>query len=221
MKRFAFFIMTALVLGAVPALAQYGPPPAAPAAAPPAAPAARIRGTVQALNGDVLTLQPATVNGVAATGPVNVSLGPTTPVAITKKANFADITTASFVGATTVVQNGQDVATEVHLFGAPPNLGSNPWDSRPQSTMTNAKVSDIGSASVSGVQNRTLTLTYPGGEKKVYVPPSAPIVTSAPGTRADLVKGEKAFVARATAAGGAYKAVSGVQVGKDGVDPPQ
>jgi len=220
MKRLAFLLTTALVASAAPALAQpYGPPSAAPAAAPP--PPIRVRGTIQSVNGDVLTLQPATVNGAPATGAVKVTLDPAATVAITKKANFADITTASFVGATTLVQNGQDVATEVHIFpGGAPNLSSGPWDSKPQSTMTNAKVSDIGSASVAGVQNRTLTLTYPSGEKKVVVPPSAAIVTAAPGTRADLVKGEKVFIPRAAPTGDGYKA-PGLQVGKDGVDPPQ
>lgn len=214
MKRLAFFLGAVLVASSVPGFAQNAAPGGG-------SPPIRIRGTIQSLSGDVLTLQPATVGGSAASGPVKITLDPAITVAVTKKAEFSDITTSSTVGATTVMKDGQNVATEVHFLGATAPLNSSPWDTVPQSTMTNGKVSEIGSAAVSGIQNRTLTLTYPDGTKKIVVPSNALIVRGVPGTRDDLTKGQKVFIPRASRAGDGYKAVGNVTVGKDGVDPPQ
>ena len=47
--------------------------------------------------------------------------------------------------------------------------GHRAWDLKPGSTMTNATVE----ASVDGVQDRMLTLTYKGGTQRVVVPADA------------------------------------------------
>ena len=53
--------------------------------------------------------------------------------------------------------------------------------------MTNANVEQT----VTGVDGQTLTLKYKDGEKKIIVPPDAPIVAFAPGDKGDLKPGVK------------------------------
>src|SRR5258708_8529284 len=57
-------------------------------------------------------------------------------------------------------------------------------------TMNNGDVS----ASASQNNVKQLTVTYPGGQQTVVVPPTAPIVNLLPGTRSDLSKGAYVFV---------------------------
>jgi hypothetical protein len=58
------------------------------------------------------------------------------------------------------------------------------------SSMTNGTVS---SAAASG-DAKQITLTYKGGEQHVLVPPTAPVVTVAPGTKADVTVGKVVFI---------------------------
>jgi hypothetical protein len=56
--------------------------------------------------------------------------------------------------------------------------------------MTNANVEQV----VTGVNGQTLMVKYKDGEKKIIVPSDAPIVTFAPGDKADLKPGTKIFI---------------------------
>ena len=58
------------------------------------------------------------------------------------------------------------------------------------STMTNGTVS---SARVSGGAKQ-ITVTYQGGEQIVLVPPTAPVVTVAPGSKSDVTVGKFVFI---------------------------
>jgi hypothetical protein len=80
------------------------------------------------------------------------------------------------------------------------------------STMTNGTVTADNSAG--GVKQ--LVVTYKGGEQHILVPPTAPIVTLAPGSMTDVKPGEAVVV---TDAKDSDAAVS-VAVGVDGVKPP-
>jgi len=55
--------------------------------------------------------------------------------------------------------------------------GHHPWDLQPKSTMANANVEDVASA----IEGNALTLKYKDGDKKIFVPPTIPIVTYVPG----------------------------------------
>jgi hypothetical protein len=81
--------------------------------------------------------------------------------------------------------------------------------------MTNANVS----AAVTGKAGRDLTLTYKDGTQQIAVPPSAPIVTFAPATRADLKPGAGVMFGATKNADGKLTA-SRVTVGTNGVNPP-
>jgi hypothetical protein len=58
------------------------------------------------------------------------------------------------------------------------------------STMTNGTVSSAGASG----DAKQITVTYQGGEQAVLVPPTAPVVTVAPGGKSDVVVGKVVFI---------------------------
>jgi hypothetical protein len=63
---------------------------------------------------------------------------------------------------------------------------------------------------------KELTVTYKGGKQHILVPPTAPIVTLAPGAKTDVTQGAAVVV---TEAQGGDNALS-VALGMGGVTPP-
>ena len=88
-------------------------------------------------------------------------------------------------------------------------------DAKPRDAMTNATVAGVTRSSAA----RRLTLTYPGGEKVVVVPPDTPIVMVEPADRTLLVPGAHVIVYASRAADGSLSAER-VTVGKNGFTPP-
>jgi hypothetical protein len=171
-----------------------------------------LRGTVDSLNGDMLSV---TVGpGIARL----VTLKQDATVTQVVPSSLAAITPGSFVGTAAVPgKGGVLVALEVHIFPeAQRGLGEGhrDFDLQPQSTMTNGTVGDV-----VGTTERTLTVRYKGGEQTVQVPPETPIVTFEPGSRALLVPGAHINVFATKGEDGAYTAAR-VLVGKDGLVPP-
>jgi hypothetical protein len=173
----------------------------------------RVRGTVEAVEGR--TIQIRSREGDM----LKVQLADNATIAAVVKASLADIKANSFVGVAAMRQpNGSQRALEVLIFpdamrGA--NEGHYPWDLMPESTMTNATVID----SVTKVDGATLTLKYKDGEQTIVVPPEAPIVTFAPGSRDDLKKGAGVFIGAARKQpDGTYQA-GRINVGRD-IAPP-
>jgi hypothetical protein len=173
----------------------------------------RVRGTIEAVDGNVLAVKSRGGEDVKLnmTGDVNV-------VGITKIA-LSDIKVGSFIGTTTVPgPDGSQNAVEVHVF--PENMrgtgeGSRPYDLRPNSTMTNATVADA----VVGNDGHTLTIKYRGGEKKVVVSPETPVVTYVPADKSDLKPGAKVIAFMKKLPDGSLE-TSRVSVGRDGLTPP-
>jgi hypothetical protein len=124
----------------------------------------------------------------------------------------------SFIGTAAVSQpDGTLKALEIQVF--PESMrgvgeGHRPWDLGAGSTMTNGTV---GNLKVSN--GRLLTLTYKGGEQKVFVPENAPVITYEPGTRAELRPGAHVIV---TAVHNPDETLTATRigVGKDGLVPP-
>jgi hypothetical protein len=81
--------------------------------------------------------------------------------------------------------------------------------------MTNANVAEA----VERVDGPMLTLKYKDGEKKIFVPQDAPVVTFDKADRGDLKAGAHVMVVAAKQPDGSFTA-SRVLVGKDGVVPP-
>ena len=160
--------IAALLIAAVSAVAV---------AQAPANPPVRIRGTVEKIDGQMLTVK--ANNGQSMT----VKLADNFVVMGIAKASVDDIASGKFIGTTTVGErDGALVALEVHIF--PENMrgtgeGHYDWDLRPASKMTNANVANMTSMG----KDRVLTVQYKGGEKKVLVPENAVVVAFTPAER--------------------------------------
>ncbi len=178
-----------------------------------AAETVRVRGTIVSLDGSTLTVK--TREGPTAA----LALKPGWKVRGVATASLGDIKPGDFVGVASLPRAaGGDGAIEVLVFPAAmkgTGEGSYPWDLKPNSTMTNATVSNA----VKEVDGRMLTLTFDGQEKKISVAEGTPIVTFAPATNADLKPGATVFVPAQRGADGNIS-TGFVVVGANGVVPP-
>src|SRR3569623_3317615 len=151
----------------------------------------RVRGTIESVNGDTMQVKSHSGEDFKLRIASDVRIAGVTKIAL------ADIKVGSFVGATTVPgPDGGNNAVEVHVF--PENMrgtgeGSRPYDLKPNSSMTNATVSE----SVVGNDGQTLHVKYKDGEKKVFVPDNTPVVPFEPGDKSDLKAGAKVIKYRA------------------------
>jgi hypothetical protein len=173
----------------------------------------RIRGTVEKLDGQNLTVK-------SREGPeLTIMLAPNFTVAAVVKKSLADIKTGDFVGAaSTKGTDGKLHALEVLIF--PEALrgtgeGERAWDLIPDSLMTNATVAGIASAA----QGQALKVTYKGGESEIIVSPETPVVTFAPGDTSLLKPGAAVFIGALKKPDGSLSAAR-VNAEKDGVKPP-
>ena len=92
--------------------------------------------------------------------------------------------------------------------------GHRPWDLQPGSSMTNATVASV----VSIGKSREIQLKYKDGEKTIFVPESASIVTYRQGSLDLLIPGAQAIVV-ASEKNGVPTALT-VTAGKNGFKPP-
>ncbi|HXJ53704.1 MAG TPA: hypothetical protein VNH16_20150 [Burkholderiales bacterium] len=177
-------------------------------------PPTRIRGTLEQVDGNLLTIKARSGEVMKVKVPDNVVL---MGVA---KASMADIGNGKFIGTTTVGQkDGALVAEEVHIF--PENMrgtgeGHRDWDLRPESKMTNANVADIKNMG----DGRVMTVQYKGGEKKVLVTPRTSVVSYEPASRSDLKPGTGVFVNNAEKQPDGTYTAPRVNVGLRGQMPP-
>jgi hypothetical protein len=173
----------------------------------------RVRGAIEAVDGDTLTVKSRAGEDVKLHMTADVRI-----VGITK-ISLSDIKVGSFIGTTTVPgPDGMPTAVEVHVF--PENMrgtgeGSRPYDLKPNSTMTNATVSE----SVVGNDGHTLLVKYKDGEKKVLVTPETPVVTYVPADKSDLKGGAKVIAFMKQLPDGSFE-TNRVSVGRDGLTPP-
>src|SRR5712692_8856801 len=179
----------------------------------PANPPVRIRGTLEKLEGQNLTVK--SRNGQS----MNVKLADNFVVIGISKASISDIGRGKFIGTTTVGErDGALVAEEVHIF--PENMrgtgeGHYDWDLKPNSKMTNADVEGI----VNAAHDRVMTVKYKGGEKKVLVTPHTVVVSFTPAERSELKPGAAVFVTSQRQPDGSLTAPR-VNVGLKGQIPP-
>ena len=195
------------MLFALPAAAQ------APTSGAPDGTRTRIRGTVEKLEGQTLTVK--SRDGQQ----VTIALAPDFTVQGVAKRHLADIKTGDYVASTSVKgAEGNLHAVEIHIF--PEAMrgvaeGQQPWDLVPDGLMTNATVSGITEAP----QGQLLKVSYKGGEAEVIVGPDIPIVTYVPGDPGLLKPGAAIFCIALKKPDGALTAAR-VTAEKDGVKPP-
>jgi len=171
----------------------------------------RVRGTITALEGDVLKVKSRDGRDI------QLHLLPDTQVVTAKKTTLAEMGPNAYVGVTSVKgPDGRMVAKEVHAIGPQVPQMHGPWDSTPNSMMTNANIA--ATAQTSG--GNELTLKYKDGEQKILVTPETEVVSFVPGSRTDLRPGETIFSGARVESDGKFVAPR-VAVSKDGVKPPQ
>jgi hypothetical protein len=174
-------------------------------------PPARVRGVIQALEGQTLVV------ATPSDGVVRLALTAMTGINGLERRSLADITANTFIGTTAVKdRKGRWQATEVHIFpeamrGA--GEGHYAWD-LPDSTMTNGAATGVATKGRSG----TLTVSYAGGSVEVDVTRRTAIVGLTMGDRALLVPGA-AVLALAVPADGGATAVA-IIAETNGVEPP-
>lgn len=173
----------------------------------------RVRGTIEAVDGDVLAVKSRSGEDF------RLHMAGDMRVVGLVKISLSEIKVGSFIGATTVPgPDGSNNAIEVHVF--PEDMrgtgeGSRPFDLRPDSTMTNATVAEI----VAGNDGHTLLVKYKDGEKKVLVSPDTPVVTYVPTEKSELKAGAKIIAFFKKQPDGSYEA-NRISVGLNGLTPP-
>ena len=175
-------------------------------------PTVRVRGTIEAVDGQTLTIK--TREGTD----VKAKLDDKAMVVAVVKASYADIKEGAFIGVTGMPQaDGSQKCMEIHIFPEAmrgTGEGHRPWDLQPNSTMTNATVEQV-----TAVGDHQITLKYKEGEKKIVVGPECPIVTYAPGKLDDLKPGAKVFIGAATKEADGTLSAPRISVGRDAAPP--
>lgn len=180
-------------------------------------PPVRVRGTVQAVDGDTVTVK--SRDGAD----LKLKLKDNAVVRAVIPAKISDIKAGTAVGITSSPQaDGSLSAIEVHIFPAGQNINAAHfnWDLMPNTFMTNGPVQ----TSVAAVDGQVLTVQYKSGdkveEKQIKVTPKTTIVGYEPSSKADLKPGMKVFVAGAPKLPDGSLDVANISYGKDGLTPP-
>ncbi len=178
------------------------------------APTVRVRGAIEAVDGNVLSIKTRDGNDVKVRMTDNVA------VFAVVKTSLSDVKQGSYIGVTAMPEpDGTQKAIAVHIF--PENQrgaaeGFRPWDLRANSTMTNATVAET----VKGTDGQNILVKYKDGEKKVVVPPETPIVTFVASDKSEVKPGAKLIIFGATKKEDGTLEANRVNVGRDGVTPP-
>src|ERR1700748_952172 len=178
------------------------------------APPVRIRGTIEAVDGNVLSIKSRDGTDVKVRMTDNVA------VFAVVKTELSQIKEGSYIGVSAMPQpDGVQKAFAVHIF--PENQrgaaeGFRPWDARANSTMTNATVAQT----VKGTDGQNILVKYKDGEKKVVVPPETPIVTFVASDKSEVKPGAKLIIFGEVKKEDGTSEANRVNVGRDGITPP-
>jgi len=173
----------------------------------------RLRGDITSFQNGVLTVARASGDAVKIEVPKDFQVN------AVDQMKLSDIKKGSYVGiATTTGIDGKLTAREVVVFPESARgmgEGHYAWDLGAKSTMTNANVDNV----VTGTDGQNLSLSYKGGNNKITVPPTVPVVTPVAAQASDLIPGKKVFVIAVSGSKGIYTPKFLV-VEKNGVVPP-
>ena len=207
---------TLLIAGAVIALTAT-PPAGADEQKP-----YRVRGTLEAVEADKLTVH--TREGET----LDLTLKEDTRVMVVRPASLDDIKQGDYVGLTSVDSAGKRVAISAHIFAEDLRgtaEGHVPWDLiKEPNTMTNATVAEVEEVG----DQRELKVSYRQGEgeqktegsQTIYVPDDLAVVRmEKAGDRSVLKSGQRAFLVVRDDPDGSRTALA-VVVGEEGATPP-
>jgi hypothetical protein len=140
----------------------------------------RVRGTIQMVGSSTLTVRAGNGEGVELQLPKKVPINEVFPI------RLDEIQAGSYIGiAAMPLADGTQQAIAITVFPESARgigEGHRAFDLLPQSTMTNATVSQV----MEQPTGKTLTVKYKDGGKTVLVSPGTPVVTFKPGD-ADLL----------------------------------
>ena len=186
----------------IPALAQ------APAGPPPV----RVRGTIEKVDGDHLSVK-------ARDGSeVKVALTEKTRLQSLAKKSLADIKEGDFLASVgTKGPDGKLHAVEVRIMPqALPGGGSQyAWDLSPDSMMTNAMVGTVSETP----QGKTVHVKFKDGESEFSIGSDVPILAPMPGDKSLLKPGMAVFLLGPKEPDGSV-APNFIYIEKDGIKPP-
>jgi hypothetical protein len=202
--RFTFLLTLSIVTAlAAPAFAQSG-----------GATPVNVRGTIDKLSGDTLTVK-------AREGQtVTITINPDVQISSVIKRSLSDVKAGDYIASTSLRgADGKLHALEIHIFppDRKPTEGQRPYDLAPNSLMTNAAVSEV--ANVTQGQGKVFTVTYKDSKDDVVVGPEVPVVTYGPGDKSLLKPGATVFIAAQQKPDGSM-VTSRITAEKDGVKPP-
>jgi len=204
-------VLATLTLSPVITFAEDAPSAGAP---PATMRSPRVRGTIVEVDGNTLTVKP------ASGAPLKVHLLDNAKIVAIVEASLADIKPGRFIGTTAVPEPGGTLrAVEVHIF--PESMrgtgeGHRAWDLGPTSTMTNGTIA----LAVEKVEGHTFTIKYRDGEKTVVVTPDTAIVSYVLADRSELKPNAKIFIAAGTQNADGSLQTDRVNVGRNGLTPP-
>jgi hypothetical protein len=177
------------------------------------APTTRLRGTIEKVDGNALTLK-------VGESDAKLTLAANAMVVAVVKSSMADVKEGTFLGSAALPQpDGTQKALEIHIF--PEQMrgtgeGHRPYPPVPNSTMTNGTAAGV---TVVGVDGSAIAVKYKDGEKTIVVPPGTPIVRFEIGGTADLKTGAHFTVLAATKKPDGTFEAGRINVGRDGVVP--
>lgn len=204
MRLRPLFILALAGLVTAPALAQAPSSPNPP-------PTVRIRGTVDKLDGDTLTVK-------ATDGSMQTITVADKSVQYLEKKSLSDIKAGDFLASTGMKgTDGKIHAIEVRIFPkATPDGGRQfAWDLSPDSVMTNATVGQV----TQTPDGPLVHVTFTGGESEYTIGPNVPILAGVDGDKSLLQPGKAVFVIARKGDDGKLTSAR-IFVEKDGVKPP-
>ena len=150
----------------------------------------RIRGQIEKADGANVVLKQRDGSTL------NVRIADDARVSALVPATLADLKNDTFIGIAGVPKpDGSIEAHSIHIF-LPAQRGvvadrHSPWDSRPNSTMTNAY---IDGAVTAGAGGNLLKVKYKEGEKTIVVTPQTTIAAAAAGSKDELKAGAQIII---------------------------
>lgn len=173
-------------------------------------PTTRVRGTIEGFDGNVLDVKAR--DGAS----VKIKLADGARVTAITRMKAEDIKQGSYIGVAGMPEpDGSQRAVSINIFPETARGlgdGFHPYDLQPNSTMTNAAVSEL----VEANDGRTLMVKYKDGEKKIIVTPQ--VSTFGPGSKDDLKPGVKVIVSATKLDDGSLESKA-MQYGRDGLQP--
>ena len=175
-------------------------------------PTTRVRGTIEGFDGNVLDVKAR--DGAS----VKIKLADGARVTAITRMKAEDIKQGSYIGVAGMPEpDGSQRAVSINIFPETARGlgdGFHPYDLQPNSTMTNAAVSEL----VEANDGRTLMVKYKDGEKKIIVTPQTQVSTFGPGSKDDLRPGVKVIVSATRLDDGSLESKA-MQYGRDGLQP--